>query len=325
MSRKRRPDDLSLFEFQRLIPDEAAARRLVERLRWPDGPVCPRCRRVVEVCRPKNRPEVRVCLACKRHFSLRSGTPMHGSRVPLRSWLLAMYCIAGSSKGVSSLQLQKILGLGSYQTSWHMNHRIRAMMAAEDPLLTGVVEIDEVYAGAPPRAKNRAPDDGSDDGPSDGRSHPTGRGTKRPLVLTVVERDGALKMQRIESHSKAAIGAAVAGLVAPAAVTMTDALPAYRHLGVRQAAHHTVNHSAGVYTRHEDDLTVHVNTAEAVHSLLRRAVQGVFHWISSKHLDRYLTEIGFRWSRRAEGVLTRIAALLAAEVPPLTYRSLVRP
>lgn len=79
---------------------------------------------------------------------------MHGSRVELRSWLLAMYLVAGSSKGVSSLQLQKILGLGSYQTAWHMNHRIRAMMAAEDVLLTGIVELDEVYAGAAPGGRS---------------------------------------------------------------------------------------------------------------------------------------------------------------------------
>lgn len=143
--------------------------------------------------------------------------------------------------------------------------------------------------------------------------------------MTAVERGGGLKMQQITSHSKAAISAAVAGLVAPYAVIMTDGLPAYRHLGVCQAAHHTVNHSGAVYARRDGDLAVRVNTAEAAHSMLRRAVEGVFHWISQKHLDRYLAEIDFRWSRRAEGVLGRIASLLATPGSLLSYRSLVRP
>lgn len=295
---------MSLRAFNDLFPDEDAARAWFERARWPDGPECYHCGVVGNAAyMPKTK--FWHCKACKRQFSVTAGTPMHRTHLPLLTWAHAIYLIVASSKGISAKKLGEMLGV-SYATAWHLGHRIRVMMTEANPILSGVVEIDEMYAGAPPR-KRAKPSHDHDDAPK----NPQGRGTKRPLVLVAAERGGDVVAKVIPTHGKAAIAAALDGVVAPNATVMTDGLPAYKHIGKAQT-HLSVNHSGREYAR-TDEATgqlVHVNRVESFNGFMRRAVIGVWHQISIKHLGRYTGEATFRWNRKKEGVLDRMARMI---------------
>lgn len=153
----------------------------------------------------------------------------------------------------------------------------------------------------------------------------SGRGHRRSLVLTIVERGGPVVFRRISSHSIASIRGASHNRIAADAVVSTDALPAYRK-AVSERAHIAVKHSAGEFVQRDtgdSGIDAHTNTAEAVHAEIRRAVIDVWHWISPKHLDRYLDEIPWRHNRRDAAHLRRIAAVLSSTSRPLPLRSLV--
>jgi transposase-like protein len=298
---------LSLRAFNELFPDEVSARAWFERARWPDGPVCPSCGAVDRAYWLKTVRRWECCV-CARQFSVTVGTPMHRTHLPLLTWAQAIYLVVASSKGISAVKLSEMLGV-TYKTAWFLGHRVRAMMAEDHPLLSGVVEIDEMYAGASPRkrAKPVPPHDKDDRTPK----NPQGRGTKRPLVLVAAERGGEVVAQVVPTHGREAIAEALEGKLAPDAVVMTDGLPAYKHLGAKHA-HLSVNHSDREYAR-TDPATgqrVHVNRVESFNGFLRRAVVGVWHKISAKHLGRYLGETAFHWNQKKEALLDRMTRMV---------------
>ncbi|WP_134727283.1 IS1595 family transposase [Paracoccus luteus] len=317
---RRNPDDITFAAIEKIAADEGACLALFEALRFPGGLRCSACgadeRQGCGFTRHRSRPGLYTCGGCRRQFSITSGTAMHRTRLPLGQWLRAIWLLSSSSKGISARKLAEMLGL-TYKVGWHLCHRIRTMMGDRQISLSGVVEIDEIYAGAPPRKPHGG-------GPS---GVPTGRGPRRPLVLTMVERSGRVVLERIASHSSAAIGRAVAPTVDPAATIITDTLPAYRRVAAGHE-HLTVVHSAGQFVVPDaggSGVDAHTNTAEAVHGMIRRAVIGVWHWISQKHLDRYLDELAWRHNRRKEGHLTRIVDVIGWGGRPLPMKHLVRP
>jgi transposase-like protein len=194
---------MSLTAFNALFPSEDAARAWFERARWPDGPQCPACGVVGNASWQKPRRKWR-CRACLGDFTVTAGTPMHRTHLPLLTWLQAFYLIVASSKGISAVKLGEMLDV-SYPTAWFLGHRIRAMMAEANPMLAGVVELDEMYAGAAPRKRAKPSDD---DAPPPPPANAKGRGTKRPLVLVASERGGKVAAEIIPNHGKAAIATA---------------------------------------------------------------------------------------------------------------------
>lgn len=210
-------------------------------------------------------------------------TPMHSTKLPLQTWLMAMYLIISSSKGISSVVLARWLGVNQ-KTAWKVGHAVRAMMtehAGAIGMLTGIVELDEKYLGGKPRFQQ-------------GVTHPRGRGTKKTCVHVAVSRKGPVRTGVIASDSYATLAPHVKKVVAPAAQVMTDQLHTYMALGKEFASHDSVNHGCKEYARGE----AHVNTAESFNAILERAKQGVFHFISRQHLPRYLSEATFRWNNR---------------------------
>jgi transposase-like protein len=174
---------------------EDQARAYVEKLLWPDGqPVCRKCgstnayRMVGKTCRAG----LCRCRDCKKQFTVTVGTIFEDSHLPLRQWVRAIHMMASSKKGISALQLQRNLGLGSYKTAWFMAHRIRLAMKCEPVagLLTGHVEIDETYVGGKPR-------------PGSGEVRKRGRGTTKAPVVALVERKG-----RSRAHAVARVDGA---------------------------------------------------------------------------------------------------------------------
>lgn len=257
--------ETGLLEFLDQVRDQAAAERWLIAQRWPDGVRCP-----CGSARAHRMASRRLfqCRGCRRQFSVTSGTPMHATKLPLRTWACAIFLFATSSKGISARKLGHWLKV-SYPTAWYLAHRIRAMMTHQH-WLDGEVEIDEAYVGA----RRRKP----------------GRGKGPGLVVVAVERGGNAVAQGIESHGRSDIEPVVRGCVKDTATVYTDGLPAYHWLGARRQM---VTHSAGEFARGR----VHVNTAEAFNNLFKRAIVGVYHWVSAKHAGRYGSESAGRWNR----------------------------
>ena len=297
-------------EVSRLTSTETDAIAFAEQLRWRGEITCHRCAST-DIAHLGGRPGRYRCRACARQFSIRTGTPMECSRLPVATWLRALWLILSSSKGISSLRLADMLGI-QQRSAWFLAHRVREMMAwvVRAPISGEVVEFDEVYAGAKPRQK-------AGGGPTGVKA---GRGPRRPLVLTAAVRGGEARFRVIASHGKDNIGPAAGAMVRAAGTFMTDTLPAYSVLG---ADRRSVKHSAKEFARTDPDGTsVHVNTAESCHADLRRMVLGVHHWISQKHLDRYLEDLAFRRSLRESDVLARLGAALSSP-GRLLYRNLI--
>ena len=267
------------------FPDENACRIFFESIIWRKGRFCPNCgfERSYPLSGKTSRAGLYECGRCKGQFTVTTKTPLHSTKLSLWKWLLAMYYIVNSSKGVSSVFLAKWVGV-TQKTAWKLGHAVREMMdpgSAGEPILSGTVELDEKYFGGKPRHKV-------------GVRYKSGKGTKKQAVLVAVERHGPVRSALIASDKTAVLLPWVEGFVQKDADLMTDENHSYRKIGQQYASHQWVKHAMEEFARGD----VHNNTAESFSSLLERAKVGVFHYMSTKHLKRYLNEIGFRWDHR---------------------------
>ncbi len=289
--------------------DENAARKLLESIRWPDGPVCPQCKNAGAYAMKSKpgtkkpmKPGMYKCKACRKKFSVTVGTLFEKSHIPLAKWLLAFAWICASKKGISSHQLHRMLGL-SYKSAWFMSHRIRLAMERgtfDNPeKLAGIVEVDETYVGGKARGAR-------------------GRSTKKKTpVFSLVQRGGDVRSRVVERVTAKSLKGAIREEVEPEARVMTDGFSSYQGLGKEFAEHGVINHSAGIYA--EGD--IHTNTVESYFSLLKRGIIGAFHHVSKQHLHRYLAEFDFRFSLRKMSDWERtLVALLGIEGKRLMYR-----
>lgn len=306
------PNDLNLDQIMAHFATDEAARAFLEGVRWPNGPVCPHCGNadraaiydIAENAASEVRAGLRECKACGEQFTVTVGTIFESSHIPLRKWLVAWYMLCSSKKGISALQMQRMLGIGSYRTAWSMMHRIR--YALRDPVFAdklgvggGTVEADETYVGGKVRGMGRAY-----------------KGNKTPVVA-LVERGGRVRSRTVGKVTGETLKKVLTERVDPSAHLMTDELPAYRKPGKHFASHQSVNHSAGEYARGK----AHTNTVEGYFSLLKRGVVGTFHHVSEQHLDLYLSEFDFRYTHRddTDGART-VAGLKKVEGKRLMLR-----
>ena len=300
----------TLLELARLSEDEA--RTMIESIRWPNGPECPHCASMnaVRLEGKATRPGVLKCRDCGKQFTVTVNTIMHRSKIPLSKWLMGFHLMCLSKKGISALQLQRELGFGSYQSAWHMEHRIRYAMAAGGLAapLRGDVEVDETYVGGKPRKGSHGP-------------NPKGRGTKKQPVMALVERDGAARTRVIPDVSGATLRSVIQEAVDRDSRILTDEWPGYRGVGRHFThGHETVRHGSGEYVR--DDVST--NTAESFFALLKRGIIGAFHSVSKRHLHRYAAEFEFRWNHRKVNDHERmIAAIAQSGGKRLTYKPVV--
>jgi transposase-like protein len=310
------PADLTLDEIQSRFATAEAARQYLEEIRWPDGVVCPHCKnadqkRIWEIkasVTAKIRAGLRQCGECKKQFTVTVGTIFEDSHIPLRKWLVAWYLLCSSKKGISSLQIQRMLGLGSYRTALFMMHRIR--FALKQPsftgMLKGVVEVDECYIG--------------------GKRTKVGPGYKKnkTAVVSLVERGGTKRSFVMERITGPNLKNAIMEHVQDGSIVCTDDYFGYRPMP-RIFTHKPVKHSAEEYARKEGDFTAHTNTVESSFSLLKRGIVGTFHAVSKKHLPLYLAEFDHRFNHRkvTDGERT-VSALKMAEGKRLTLKPLKR-
>jgi transposase-like protein len=286
---------------------------MLERIRWPNGPVCAHCGCVDNVTKIKSakRPGLHRCGDCKMQFTVKVNTVMHDSHLPARTWLMAFSIMCSAKKGTSALQLHRQLGFGSYKTAWHLCHRIRHAMKQEPlkGLLSGEIEVDETYVGGKPRKFAGSKKSASK----------RGRGTKKVPVLALVERDGRVRAHVVPNVTGKVLKDSIREMVDPSATIMTDEFAAYRGIGKEFAGgHHAVNHSKGEYKRGKAS----TNQAESFFALLKRGITGSFHSVSKKHLNKYCDEFAFRWSlRQIDDSDRTVKAILASEGKRLTYKT----
>jgi transposase-like protein len=297
----------TLKELMIKLADEKYCRDYVESMRWGGKPVCPHCGEG-KPYRLKNGKTFR-CKAktCKKDFTVTVGTIFENSKIPLSTWMAAIYICTAHKKGISSVQLAKDLGV-TQKSAWFMWHRIRTMLCpTEEPQLTDIVEVDETYVGgklANMHSKKRK------------KITESGKDNKVP-VMGLVQRDGMLylKVKPDEKQFKDFVHTHVN----PEAVVVTDAHLGYRGLDETHAGHMIVNHSQGEYKVGEN---YHTNTIEGFFSILKRGIYGIYHQVSPKHLPRYCEEFAYRYNSRKIKDYQRFENAIANPDGRLKYKDL---
>jgi len=300
----------SLIEFQQRFPDEAACVEYLFKARWPDGFVCPGCG-TGRAWALQTKPWTWECTGCHRQTSVTAGTIMHHSKLPLTIWFWAAYLMATHSNGISALQLQHQLALGSYKTAWLLCAKLRAsMVAPERNPLDGLVEVDDTEIAC--RSKNDPPTGGR------GRSH-----QGKILVVGAVEvhdggaGPGRIRLQEVPDYSAASLHPFLATNLAPGATAKTDGWSGYPGA---PGVHHDP-HTVGKMAAH-----IVLPWTHRVFSNLKTWALGVYHGLRRKHLQSYLDEFVFRFNRRHHRHASfRSLLAIAAGHAPLTYKMLVSP
>jgi transposase-like protein len=289
--------------------DETAARAHFEKMRWPDGPICPHCGTIDEATElhgESTRQGLYKCRACQKPFTATMGTLYEKSHIPLHKWLLATHLMTASKKGISAHQLWRMLGFGSYRTAWFMAHRIREGMRELFPEETGplggegkTVEIDETFVGGLEKNKHR-----------NKRKHAGTGGAGKEAVFSLVERKGRVRSHHVTEVSAKTLRPILQAHVDAATFIMTDEGGAAKKIGSEFERHGFVNHGIGEYVRGD----IHINTAEGYFSVFKRGIYGTFHHVSQQHLKRYLAEFDFRYNERsALGINDKMRAAKAVK------------
>lgn len=307
-------EELNLVTLAREYSDEDKARALLESMLWPDGPICPHCKNHKEKAiykltpKPgsKTRKGVHKCGACRKQFTVTVGTIFEDSHIPIGKWLMALFLLSSSKKGMSAHQLHRMLDIG-YQAAWFMAHRIRYAMNAGPlaALLSGTVEVDETFVG--------------------GKGETRTKHIRKTPVVALVERNGRVRTKVIANVTQKNLRQCLNECVSKDAIVNTDQSPVYPFATQGYKRHDFVNHSAFEYARKNADGSVaHCNTAESFFSLIKRGVMGSFHHVSREHLPRYATEFEFRWDHRGITDGERMEVLVEqTQGKRLTYKACV--
>lgn len=284
---------MNLAELPQMTEDEA--REFLEEVRWNGQPTCPHCggTDAYRLRGDATRPGVWKCAKCRKQFTVTVGTVMHRSHIPLRKWVIAFHLMSSSKKGISALQLQRVLGIKNYKNAWHLAHRIRLAMTEGLGVfpLKGTVAVDETYVGGKPRKENK----GEDGNEEPKKKSKRGRGTDKTPVLALVERNGNVVSKPVQRVNAATLKGAIKEMIHKGSCIMTDEWAAYTGIGQHfSGGHEVVNHGNGEFRRGNAS----TNTVESYLALLKRGVHGAFHHVSKKHLYRYCDEFSFRWNHR---------------------------
>jgi transposase-like protein len=279
--------DLYRPEFQ----DAEKAREWLKGELWPNGPICPHCGVVnaATLMRGKTtRSGLYQCNACREPFTVTVGTLYERSKIPLHKWLAATHLMMASKKGMSALEIGRLLGV-SKKTAWFLCHRIRESLRETKPEIklggsNKVVEADETYVGGKETNKHKSK-----------RQKGMQGGKGKEAVVALVERDGRVRSRHVASVTAATLKPVLDAHIDRKSYLMTDESTVYLPIGEDFAGHGTVNHSIEEYVRGG---FWHTNTAEGYFSIFKRGIYGTFHHVSQQHLKRYLAEFDFRYNER---------------------------
>ncbi len=316
--------------------NEDKARKHLEAIRWPDGPVCPHCGIVDKAYKlegESTRDGLYKCAECRKPFTVTMGTIFEDSHIPLHKWLLAIHLMCSSKKGISAHQLWRNLWgtdpktgkqLGSYRTAWFMAHRIRWALGQE-PLaskLAGIVEMDETYIGGKQRFGEKPKYQWGEDGrpKPKAKKNPDWRDKKAPVV-SILQRDGQVRSKHFERVTAENLEPMIQETIDKSAHVMTDSANLY-HGAPESHKHSTVNHKAKEYVRHEDGVCITTNTVESYFAIIKRGIDGIYHHVSKTYLDQYLREFDYRYNVRKMNDADRFTlAVKKTEGKRLTLRN----
>ena len=321
-------DDLNLVTLAQKYSDNDRARELLESMLWPHGAYCPHCKadepyKLTPKATSKSpaRKGLYKCRTCRKQFTVTVGTIFEDSHIPIGKWLMAIFLLCSSKKGMSALQLSRMLKL-TYKSAWFMAHRLRYAMGTKAPLgklLKGTIEIDETYVGGKPRLGDR-------------RLSGCGyrKDSNKIPIVALIERGGDVRTKVVTNVTQGNLRGFLDDNIVRDCVVNTDQAKIYNSIVTpithssrfSRGKHQIVNHSAGEYARRNVDGTVsHINTCESFFSLIKRGVYGAFHHVSKEHLHRYCDEFSFRWNTRKLTDGERMeTALGMMEGKRLTYR-----
>lgn len=298
--------ELDLCSLIQDFSNEDKCRSYLERLRWPNGIICPECKSD-KISRIADRHQF-DCDSCRYQFSATAGTIFHDTHLPLWKWFLATYLLCESRKGMSANQISRMLKI-TYKTSWYLCHRIRhTMTQVAKPNLDGTVEVDETFVG----------------GKKIGWGAYEGRQNKE-VVIGIRKRGGELRFFHAEDAKSGTLARYIKENISEDVdVVVTDEFVAYpfalRQAGVAAEKHKTIKHKKHVYV----EGTIHTNTVESAFSLLKRGIIGTWHRVSAKHLPAYLDEMCFRFNNRKNDFLFRDTMLKLISSSNLEYKNLIK-
>lgn len=297
----------TLLELERRFSTEDACREYLAALRWPEGFLCPHCRR------PKGWKMARslwLCAGCRRQVSVTAGTVFDRSRLPLVLWFRTMWYVTSQKNGASALGIQRVLGLRRYETAWTWLHKLRGAMVRPDrDRLNGTVEVDESYVG------------GEEQGVAGRHTE-----TKAIVAIAVELRSpkgfGRVRMQQVYGVSATDLTPFVLAAVEPGSTIHTDGWKGYNAV-----TKHGYEREKTVIASTGDPAHVAMPGVHRIAALLKRWLLGTHQGaVSRKHLDYYLDEFTFRFNRRTSGSRGKLfyrLAQQAVQVDPLPYRVIV--
>lgn len=300
----------SILSFQKHFGTEKKCREYLELQRWNGTPACPHCASINNTrlkggkrfqCNEKE---------CRGKFSVTVGTVFENTKIPLTKWFLAMYILANHSKGISSTQLANWLDV-TQTTAWFLNHRIREMLGEKsDALLSGIVEVDETYYGG--KEKNKHVSKRKSKGGVDGKT----------MVIGAIERGGkSIRTKIIEKTNIEQVTEFIRENIEPNSTMVTDEHKAYKRVK-NEYNHETVSHGKDEYVR-KDNKNIHTNSIEGFWSVLKRQINGIHHFVTPKHLQRYCNEASYRYVNRGLAQDERFADALSRCNGRLKYNDLI--